>query len=56
MSFIDSDTLLDAEYLIFIIRGHAGYELIYNQLTSGKSEENNSFSKLSTSFLSRWNF
>ena len=36
--------------LTVILRGRAGYELIYitNELISGKSEKNNCFSKLST--------
>ena len=49
-------------YLTVILRGRAGYELIYitneavgrvgfNQLISGKSEKNNCFSKFSSNSL-----
>ena len=49
-------------YLTVILRGRAGYELIYitneavgrvgyNQLISGKSEKNNCFSKFSNNSL-----
>ena len=49
-------------YLTVILRGHAGYELIYitnkavgrvgyYQLVSGKSEKNNCFSKISSNSL-----
>ena len=53
---------LSAEYLTVILRGRAGYELIYitneavgrvdyYQLISGKSEKNNCFSKFSSNSL-----
>ena len=53
---------LDQEYLTVILRGRAGYELIYitneavgrvgyYQLISGKSEKNNCFSKFSSNSL-----
>ena len=54
--------LLVADYLTVILRGRAGYELIYitneavgrvgyYQLISGKSEKNNCFSKFSSNSL-----